>query len=369
MAVCQTWCMTNNAQDQAVLTQVQCSTGIIELNRPKALNSLNLEMVDAIAAVLDRWDDDESIHRILIRSTSPKAFCAGGDVRASRDAGLAGHIDEADQFFVTEYEMNEFISLMSKPYIAVLDGIVMGGGLGLSLHASHRVVTEKVMAAMPEMAIGFATDCGISWESQRIRLADGGDGTAFARFIGITGWRLGAADMMFTGWGTDFVPHDVIEEFQQMLITESLDEALDKFGADPADVEGTEPSWLEAHREAIESCFHHDTWAEMSAAIDACPDEEFVAKVRELLVGANPTSVVATAELCAATHGLPTAREGLDTEMALGNVLRREPNFAEGVRAVLVDKDRDPHFDPSEYAAVDPQPYREVVRKAAGQQS
>lgn len=147
--------MNNKTSAAPVRAYVENSTGVLELNRPQALNSLTHEMVNIIDQALDQWWDDDAVHRVLVYSNSPKAFCAGGDVRAAREAIQAGRGGEADQFFVDEYDMNNNISEFPKPYISLIDGFVMGGGLGLSAHGSHRVISEKASAAMPEMAIGF----------------------------------------------------------------------------------------------------------------------------------------------------------------------------------------------------------------------
>lgn len=339
-----------------VLTSTRSSTGLLELNRPKALNALDPEMIAIITGALEEWRDDPEIHRVVIVSNSEKGFCAGGDIKVVRERALEGDHEFGDQFLQAEYTMNAMISNYPKPYVAIIDGVVMGGGLGVSAHGSHRVISEKAFAAMPETAIGFVPDVGISWMSTHVESAEGRPLLAVAKFAGITGYRLQPADMLFTGLATHFVPSEKIGDFTDMLIAESIDEALEKFAE-----EYSEESFLQTNLAVIEDCFGHDTWAEIEEALGNCENKEFVDLVWDLLSSANPASVVATAELYTANAEVDTVEKGLNNEYAVGSVLRRQPNFPEGVRAVLVDKDRQPKFDPDKPSAVDPLQYRSVL--------
>ncbi|MDO4685284.1 MAG: enoyl-CoA hydratase/isomerase family protein [Corynebacterium sp.] len=348
--------MSNRPTENLVNAFVRNSTGMLELNRPRALNSLNPEMVDNITVALDRWIDDESVHRVIIYSASDRAFCAGGDVRIVREEALEGSHDSGDQFFNAEYEMNNDIANFPKPYVAVIDGVAMGGGLGVSLHGSHRVVTEKAYASMPEMVIGFIPDVGVSWMMQRMVGELGRPSPALATFLGVTGWRLSPADMIWSGMATDFVPSKDVQDFIDMVVAESLDEALERY---TTQVEGE--SELAGYIEEIEECFDFETWAEIQDALNRCENKAFVASVEQLIKDANPTSLVAAAELFAANRYADTIRKGLDNEFTIGSVLRRDPNFAEGVRAVLVDKDRNAKFNPATVDEVDAQYYRQLL--------
>lgn len=339
-----------------VLTSTRSSTGILELNRPKALNALDPEMIAIITAALEEWRDDPEIHRVVIVSNSEKGFCAGGDIKVVRERALEGDHEFGDQFLQAEYTMNAMIANYSKPYVAIIDGVVMGGGLGVSAHGSHRVISEKAFAAMPETAIGFIPDVGLSWMSTHVESAEGIPLPAVAKFVGITGYRMQPADMLYSGLATHFVPSEKIGDFTDMLIAESIDEALEKFAEEFA-----EEAFLKEHRAVIEECFGHDSWAEIEAALGQCEDTEFVDLVWDLLSSANPASVVATTELYRANAEVDSVEKGLNNEYAVGSVLRRQPNFPEGVRAVLVDKDRQPKFDPAKPADVDPIQYRSVL--------
>lgn len=350
---------TTSTKEDQVITTERNSTGVIELNRPKALNSLNPEMVAEVAAAIERWAEDPSIHRVLITSTSPKAFCAGGDVRTAREMGLNGDIASADRFFTDEYVMNEDLANFPKPIVSVIDGVVMGGGLGISAHGSHRVITEKALAAMPEMAIGFCPDVGMTWMMQRMVGDLGRPSHALGNFLALTGWRLSPADMLWSGMATDYIHSEDAEAFATMVVAESLDEALEKFGQPHPVEQSTLAPWVDQ----IEQCFGFDTWAEIESALAQCGDQEFIDLVDKHIKGiASPTSLVASTELLAANAKVDSIRHALDNELNMGNCLRREHDFTEGVRAVLVDKDRKPSFSPATTAEVDAERYRALVR-------
>lgn len=343
-------------KDSLVNAYVRNTTGILELNRPRALNSLNQEMIDIIDEALNSWRDDPAVHRVVLTSLSEKGFCAGGDVREAREAALSGNHGPADHFFDTEFQLNGDLAEFPKPYISIIDGVVMGGGLGISAHGSHRIVTEKAFAAMPEMAIGYMPDVGIPWMFQH--MVDENNRTSYARavFLVVTGWRLSPADMVYSGLATHFVPSKDIGDFVDVVIAESLDEALERYASNVEEV-----SRLAALEADIEATFNFASWAEISAALDSHPNKEFTEEVRSLLSNANPASVVAAVELMHAITKVSSIREELKLEKALGAHMRRLPNFAEGVRAVLVDKDRSPKFAPASYDEVDANEFRMLL--------
>ena len=344
------------ADEKPVITDVRNTTGGITLNRPRALNSLNPEMVTIIADALDAWRDDASVTQILIHSASEKAFCAGGDVRWARDKELAGESAEADEFFAAEYAMNEQIAKYPKPFVAVLDGVVMGGGVGISLHGSHRVVTDKAFMAMPEMNIGFVTDVAAGFAAQRAVGTRGTASPAVAKFWAITGYRQYAADMLWTGLATHYV--DDAEATIRAIIDRGVDAAL--YDAAPGDASSSDAP-LAALAPVIEETFSHATWQDISAAVRECGDEDFIAQVEKLTAQAAPASLVAAAELLCAEEQMDDVREALDAEKRLGEYMRRRRDFAEGVRAVLVDKRPDADFDPSRADAVDPSEFRAAL--------
>ncbi|MEJ5920075.1 MULTISPECIES: enoyl-CoA hydratase/isomerase family protein [unclassified Corynebacterium] len=365
----------NSQQSASVVAQVSGVSGRLLLNRPKALNSLDLEMVHEITSAMNEWRDDDVVKQIVLYSDHPKAFCAGGDVRTIRQQILDEQFDECEKFFIDEYVMNAGIAEFgeSKPYVAIIDGIAMGGGLGVSLHGTHRIITERASAAMPETAIGFVPDVGITHFSQHVKTQDGDSSKAIARFTGLTGYRLNAADLLYAGWGTHFVAHGDLEDFQELLDAEGIDAALAKFAksdAEAAEILGE--SKIKAMRPCIEAIFGFNTWAEMESALanaasgagDAAKEcsPEHVEEFQKLLSSGAVLSNVAAVELYAANAGDITVREALDNELKLGEYMRRHPNFVEGVRAVLVDKDRNAAFVPESTADVDVEALRATLK-------
>lgn len=335
-----------NQSDPAalVLTSVfGTATGVITLHRPKALNSLNHEMVRLIRAALDNWRNDPAIAQVVIVSGSERAFCAGGDVRTVREEGLRGDYLSGDEFFRDEYDMNYELATYPKPLIAFIDGVAMGGGLGVSSHGSHRVITSKAWAAMPEMVIGFVPDVGMTHMMTHMAGPGRTPSTALGTFLAVTGWHLSAADMMAVGMAT----HHVAATQEELLsaIDAQGPDAITNFAA-PLEA----ASLLAPHFDAIERSFGFGTWEEIQAAV-AAESQEFQQLVAEHVAKANPLSVVAAVLACHRA-GESDLRPALDNELRLGMELRRSPNFAEGVRAVLVDKDRDSHFDPATFDAI-----------------
>ena len=322
-----------------IKTEVRDTTGVITLDRPKALNSLSPEMARAIDATLKQWRDDDAIEQVVVQS-SGKHFCSGGDVRAARDGILEGRGDEVDAFFADEYAMNLDIANYPKPYIALCNGVIMGGGMGISAHGSHMVVTEDAFASMPEMNIGFVTDVGMSWLLQNLPKHPS---LALGKFLALTGYRLTPDDMLATGLAT----HKVA----------SLDGVLDGIVAEGPgylDSVALKPgeSQLSSLLDDIEPTFQ-GSWAEIQGKLDG----ELAELVAKLTAQASPSSLVAAAELFTANASEDLAG-ALDNERRLGAVMTREPDFAEGVRAVLVDKDKSPNFAPQP----EPGKYRDVLR-------
>ncbi|MDO5671002.1 MAG: 3-hydroxyisobutyryl-CoA hydrolase [Corynebacterium sp.] len=333
--------------EQPVNVSVRQTTGVLELDRPKALNSLNHEMIEIITDALQKWRDDPEVEQVLITSASPKAFCAGGDVRSAREGILAGDETAVDQFLSDEYAMNNLIGTFPKPFIAVWDGIIMGGGLGVSSHGSHRVTTSQAWASMPEMAIGYITDVGISWSAQRWS----GSSPAIGTFVNLSAYRMTAADMLHLGLATHLV--EDAAAFAEDVIALGVDGAVEKHATTT-----DEPSQLAQWREDIEATFGAGSWADIDAALEKHPNREFVDATRELMAKASPSAVIAAAELHLANRDAPTLRAGLDNEERLGELIRRQPDFVEGVRAVLVDKTQDAQWS----APHDPEEYRAVLR-------
>ncbi|WP_311389275.1 3-hydroxyisobutyryl-CoA hydrolase [Corynebacterium haemomassiliense] len=322
-----------------IKTEVRDTTGVITLDRPKALNSLSPEMARAIDATLKQWRGDDAIEQVVVQS-SGKHFCSGGDVRAAREGILEGRGDEVDAFFTDEYAMNLDIANYPKPYIALCGGVIMGGGMGISAHGSHMVVTEDAFASMPEMNIGYVTDVGMSWLLQHLPKHPS---LALGKFLALTGYRLTPDDMLATGLATHKVA--TLDGVLDGIVAEGPG-YLDSVAVEPGE------SQLLSLLDDIEPTFQ-GSWAEIQGKLDG----ELAELVAKLTAQASPSSLVAAAELFAANASQDLAG-ALDNERRLGAMMTREPDFAEGVRAVLVDKDQSPNFAPQP----EPGKYRDVLR-------
>ena len=321
----------------------------IVLDRPKALNSLDLSMCRALHTALDEAANDEGIEAVVTTSTSEKAFCAGGDIRALRDAAAAGDHGKNHEFFSEEYEMDAAYHYHRVPTVAVIHGVAMGGGLGISINGSHRVVTKKVMMAMPETAIGFIPDVGASHFLPRL-CGGGARGLTVAIYLGTTGVRMNSADALFTGLATDLIDDDERNAFVDAVAAIGLTDALKRFTLEHS---AAGESAVEARLDRIEDVFSRETAQEMIAALESGEQDEWATSTLEMLRSHCPTSIVATIELLKAGAKAEGLRECLANELALGAWITARPDFVEGVRAVVIDKDRNPTWDPADLDAVD----------------
>jgi len=320
-----------------VRTRVSAGTGVIALDRPGALNALDLTMVRLMTEALERWRDDDGVRSVLVVSTSPKAFCAGGDIRAVRDAGLRGDDDAVTAYFSAEYALNALIAGYPKPYTALVDGYAMGGGLGISVHGSARVVTERAALAMPESAIGFFPDIGASHFLPRLPGAVGW-------YLGLTGERISGAAAVECGLATHYVPAADLPALQDALTGGPGDPepVLRRFAA-PAPA-----SELAPHREAIARCFDAPDLAAVGARLAAEEaDRDWARQTLGELRRASPMSLRITFDLLRA--GADDTLAGCQArELELARKTAREPDFHEGVRALMVDKDRNPSWSEQE---------------------
>ncbi|MFT4201268.1 enoyl-CoA hydratase/isomerase family protein [Gordonia sp. (in: high G+C Gram-positive bacteria)] len=329
----------------AIESAVSGGVGEIVLNRPTALNALDQSMIDDMLPVLREWADDPAVETVLVTSGTDRAFCAGGDIRAIRDSALAQDAAAITRYFSSEYTLDQLIANYPKPYVALIDGAAMGGGLGISVHGEVRVVTEKALIAMPETAIGFFPDIGSTYFLPRLPAGVG-------KWLGLTGARIRGAQAVQVGLATHAVASEAIGDLAAAIRAGTpLGEALAAAPpAPPADdlplrsiadyFGGNDPVPA-----IIGGLRGGDDWARETAALmDNC----------------SPTSLLVTAEMIDLGSG-SSLDQCFDRELHAAEQITATHDFAEGVRAVLVDKDRDPHFQPASIDDVDPAVVRRIV--------
>ena len=311
--------------------------GRIVLNRPKALNALDPQMIRLIDTALATWRDDPTVHAVVIEGAGGRAFCAGGDIRAVRAHALAGETEAVEAFFAAEYALNAVIAAYPKPYVALVDGICMGGGIGVSVHGRYRVATEAAQFAMPETAIAFFPDVGASHFLPRLP-------GRLGLYLGLTGARMNGADAVHAGLATHFVRRERLPALSRALAEDGV--AVLAELAEPLP-----PFSLAPHRAAIDRCFAAPGPAAIRAAL-AAEGTDFAAETLATLDRMSPSSLAWSFAIV--RHGADrTLAQCLAAELALTGHVTRHPDFAEGVRAMVVDKDRTPRWSPAELAAVD----------------
>ncbi len=324
--------------ESEVLFERRGAAGLITLNRPKALNAVSHGMVNAMREQLDDWADDPAITRVVIMGAGEKAFSAGGDIRHLYDLGKAGRFDEQLQFWRDEYPLNVAIKNYRKPYVALIDGIVMGGGVGVSVHGSHRVAGDKYSFAMPEVSIGFFPDVGATWFLPRM---PGELGT----YCALTGERFNAADAVYAGVATHRIPSARFPALIEGLTgTVSVDAVLNAF-AEPG---GEGPICTRRH--LIDHVFAGSDVQVILGRLDLeaatnSADAEWAAKTAALIRTKSPTSLkLALAQVrFGAIHDFETC---MRLEMRIVSRIVEAQDFYEGVRAVIVDKDNKPIWNP-----------------------
>lgn len=325
-----------------VLVGIEGAVGHITLNRPAALNALTLGMVRAIDRALTTFAALDDVTLVLMTGAGDRAFCAGGDIRAIYDAVKAGAFGLPTTFFREEYRLNARIARYRKPIVAVMDGVTMGGGIGLGGHASHRIVTEKSLLAMPETRIGFFPDVGGTY---LLAKAPGELGT----YAGLAGARLKAADAILAGLADRYVPQaklaDLVDALHGCGTAEEVWATLD------AEAGFAGGGMLATARGWIDRCFVHDRAEDIVAALQASPEAEAKTAADEIL-GNSPSSVKVTLEALRRARRLGSLEACLDQEFRLSLARLHRPDFLEGVRAAVVDKDRQPKWQPAQLAEV-----------------
>ncbi len=328
--------MTSNE----LLIRREGRAGRITLNRPQALNALTYPMIGQIAGALAGWAVDPAIERVILDGAGERALCAGGDVLALYESRVNGP-GFARKFWADEYRLNAMISRYPKPFVAIMDGIVMGGGIGLSGHASHRIVTERSMLAMPETSIGLIPDVGGTWLLSR---APDEVGT----YLGLTGARMTGADAIYAGFADTFVPSQRLPELVAALCGaggSTVEEVIATFAA------ASPQSDLHSSADAIAATFTGDRVEGIWAALSHDPSP-WAAKTSVGLKSKSPKAMKATLATIRQARTLPSLEAALDVEYRLVTRLFEDGEFIEGVRALLVDKDRAPKWQPVTLAEV-----------------
>lgn len=327
-----------------ILVEVAGSLGRVRLNRPKAINALTLEMIHGIGAALDRFADDPDVGAVLISGEGERGLCAGGDIRALYDHGRDGS-GFGQRFFRDEYRMNAHIARFPKPYVALMDGIVMGGGIGVSAHGSHRVVTERSRLAMPETGIGFVPDIGGTF---LLAHAPGELGMHAA----LSSFQMGADDAMICGLADHHVPSERLADLTAALLgcdsAPAIGACPRQFATKPpAGVFGEARGW-------IADCYAQESVEAILEALSARP-EEAARQALAAIAGKSPTSLKITLRALREARHHERLEQSLEQEYRLAMACMERPDFREGVRAALVDKDRNPAWSPSRLEEVAPE--------------
>lgn len=332
--------MTSATPD--ITIETRGALGLATLTRPQALNALNDAMVDGLALALEDFAGNPAIKAVAIRSGGGRAFSAGGDIRLMHDLGRAGNHAVALDFWNREYRLNTRIKRYPKPYIALVDGIVMGGGVGVSLHGSHRLAGPNYLFAMPEVGIGFFPDVGATYALPRLRGRMGA-------YLAITGARIRRADAMWLGLATHAVAAGSEAGILEGLAAGEGVEALAARYAEPA---GEAP--LAALAERIDRYFAGATLAEIFAALEAASGADpFAAETLATMRTKSPTSMALSLRQMqlGATLDFEAA---MITEFRIVSRIVHGSDFYEGVRAVIIDKDNTPRWNPATIEALDP---------------
>jgi enoyl-CoA hydratase len=326
-----------------ILFEVRGRLGLVTLNRPKALNALTFEMTRVLDPQLRRWAEDPAIAAVAIRGAGDRAFCAGGDIRHLYELGIAGKAAEAVAFWREEYALNVLIKEYPKPYVAMIDGIVMGGGVGLSILGSHRVASEKINFAMPEVGIGFYPDVGATWFLPRLPQRAG-------YWLGLTGARIGVSDTLKLGLATHHVPSARFDAVIDALgRTGDVESVLAKESVDA----GAAP--VAANLSVIDRLFAGPSVAAIFDALDreaaGGPAAAFAAETARTMRTKSPTSLRIAFEQLRRGASL-SFRDAMRVEFRLASRIFDGADFVEGIRAVVVDKDNAPVWRPATLAGV-----------------
>jgi enoyl-CoA hydratase len=337
--------MTKNAnvvsKTSDVVVRRQGTAGRITLNRPDALNALNAVMLAAIASAVAEWREDERVEVVIVDGAGERGLCAGGDIRAMYDSRNQGS-GFARTFWRDEYRLNALIKRYPKPYIAFMDGIVMGGGIGLSAHGTHRIVTERSALAMPETGIGLIPDVGGTFLLSRAPGAVGG-------YLGLVGERMHGAGTIFAGFADRFVPSARLDDLARELCetkAQDVDAVIARHAEPPP------PSELKSHAAEIDAAFGLESIGDIMHALQKS-GTPWARKTKAALDQRSPLAMTLTHEAIRRAKRLTSLEEALNVEYRLVVRLFESGEFPEGVRALLIDKDKRPRWNPRRIEDVD----------------
>ena len=325
------------AENEDILVNVENGIGLITLNRPKAINSLTHPMVTALSKLLTDWEHDDNVRAVVLSGAGERGLCAGGDIVVIYHSAQADG-SEARQFWYDEYLLNAQIGRFSKPYVALMDGFVMGGGVGVSAHGSVRVVTDTTKMAMPEVGIGFIPDVGGTFILSH---APG----LLGHHAALTGAQFDGADAITLGFADHFVPHDKLPSFKDAIVADGIHAALAAHTQEPPS------SQLLAQRDWIDHCYAGNTVEDIVAALrghDAGPAND----AANLIASRSPISVSVALEAIRRAAKLDTLEDVLRQEYRTSVGALRSHDLVEGIRAQVIDKDRNPKWSPASLAAV-----------------
>jgi enoyl-CoA hydratase len=326
--------MTTTTDADEMIVRREGAAGFLSLNRPQALHALTMEMVHAMTAALLDWRDDPQVSVVIIDHAEGRGFCSGGDIAFLRNSALNDGGKSGRRFFYEEYQLNHLLFACPKPVVAFMDGITMGGGVGISQPARFRVATENTRFAMPETGIGLFPDVGGGWYLSRLPGRMG-------QFMALTGARLDGSECLWTGLATHYLPQDALADAKARLVS----------GHDPAQVLAAlsvtpSPARIEANAALIAKHFASDRYEDVLASLEA-DDSEWAAKELATLRTKSPqTCKVALRQLRDSLACADFAANMVMEYRIASRVLIR-PDFTEGVRAVIVDKDNNPRWDPA----------------------
>ena len=312
--------------------------GFLTLNRPKAIHALTAPMDHAMTEALLAWRDDDAVQAVMIDHSEGRGFCAGGDVTALRHSALTDNGVSGRRFFFEEYQLNHLLFTYPKPVVAFMDGITMGGGVGISQPAKYRVATENTRFAMPETGIGLFPDVGGGWYLSRL-------GRRLGQFLALTGARLDGSECLWTGLATHYVPHEMLADLKARI--HDHPERIAGILSEPV---GTPPkARIEANADRIAKHFASDVYEDILASLEAAIDagDDWAVKERDTLGTKSPQTCKVALRQLTESAALTDFADNMRMEYRIASRVLTRPDFAEGVRAVITDKTNDPKWDPA----------------------